>query len=221
MGNYRTILMAAFCLALSVTGCGSKKKQGTSGSAKLALTNSTSMSLATTLTYYGLKIKTVYISPDEMGAVSAPAGTIWVNPDCSPSTSSTDVDGKMYDYLSNSNCNVNNVKTYFNLARTTEAVNADLNSQNLAILPGSYNYVHIEICSGDLIDTSRTIKYQTSDMAEATELQGSGCTIHSDKTASPIQVSEGGGVIVTLSYDLAGSESGNWPSNLKPSFAAQ
>ena len=230
-------------LSMLLFGCSDKKEKGTSGKANLSLANATAVALTDSLlpSYFGMKIKSVYISPDAVGATSGPAAYVWTNPDCAPSTSTTEVNDKTYSYLNNTNCNINDVKTFFDLSRTTDVVNADLNSQNLEILPGSYNYVHIEICSGDLTADTKNIEFQTADMPERKAIQIDGCTIHSDVAPAPIEVGDGEAITVSLAYDLTGAVSdgadnddkcytsadgtikrcGGWPTSLKPTFAKQ
>ena len=156
-----------------------------------------------TPTAYGLKMLKVYVSPDQQGATSAPAGLIWKNAACSVSSSSSTIDGKefTYDYAADG-CTDDIVTTYFDLARATDAVNAELTSTKYKILPGTYNYVQIEFCVGGA--KSKNVQFQADGMASVYQITRNTCGVSSAKADPPIVVAEGESVTVSLSYDLSG-----------------
>jgi hypothetical protein len=213
-GKVRALCFVSFGLLLF--GC-SKKDKGKNVEAKLTLANSTGLNLTDTdcpelgsdgfkgdqcwtPSSFGLKIVTVYISPDASGATSAPAGLIWANPACGISVSSTDIGDKSFEYESASDCTDSQVSDYFELARTSDQVNAELNSQPHKILPGTYNYVAMEFCKGG--PSGDNTSFIADGMTEAYTVKSGTCGISSVKADPPIVVAEGQSVNVTLYYDL-------------------
>lgn len=243
-------------LSLITSSCDKKKKDGNNAVANLALENATGASLSSTdcpvlgddgfkgdecwtPTKTGLKILNVYVSPDEQGATSAPAGLVWANPACAVNSSSTTIDDKNFDYDTLGDCTDDMVSDYFELARPTAEVNEELNSQDHKLLPGTYNYVQIGFCIGG--PKSKNAQFEAEGMTEPYQVESGTCGISSVKADPPIVVGEGESVTVSLSYDLTNivyqkSEFKNpnscyvnedetivrcfsYPQNLKPSFA--
>lgn len=209
--------MLFLAIGLMTSGCG-KKKKGTNAVARLAFENGTSLRLSGstdcldlgpdgfhgdecwTPTKLGLKILNVYVSPDEQGATSAPAGLVWVNEACPVTSSSSEIKEKTYDYDTAGDCTDENVSSFFDLARSTEEVNAELNSQDRRILPGTYNYVQIGFCIGGA--KTKNAQFQADGMTEPYEVQTGTCGISSVKADPAIVVGEGEAVTVSLTYDL-------------------
>jgi hypothetical protein len=203
------------CLAL--VGCGKKTKKGEAANASFQFANSTSLLLdadcpdlgdgpvaeCLTPTTYGIKILNVIISPDEKGALSGPAGLIWVNKDCNVETRASEINEKEYEYHSASSCKDVDVDSYFELARSTEKVNKELNSQQYKILPGTYNYVQLTLCMDG--PESKSGHFQTEGMSEPYEFVWGTCGISSAKANPPIVVGEGESITVSLAYDLTNS----------------
>jgi hypothetical protein len=209
---------AMFALVALSTGCGMETEAGKSANAKLALANGTGTGSALadatcpdlgggfrgdtcyTPILYGMKILQVYVSTDAQGATTSPAGLIWANPDCPLTTSTSEKDGKSYDYESASGCDETGVTTFFELARPTAEVNAALNSQPHKLLPGTYNYVQMSFCIGGA--KTKNVQFQTSDMASPYQVTSNACGITSAKADPPITVGEDASVTVSLSYSL-------------------
>jgi hypothetical protein len=202
------------CAAL-LLGCEKDKEKGSPIQARLALANITGMGLNNpacpdlgdgpvsecwTPSIYGMKLMNVIVSPDEQGAQSAPAGLIWANPDCAIKTSQTEIDEKEYEYDSPSDCTDDQVDSFFELARPTEEVNAELNSQPYKILPGTYHYVQLGFCEDSA--KSRNGRFQADGMSEPYETILGGCGLSSLRADPPIVVTEGQSIIVSLTYDL-------------------
>lgn len=208
---------------LSLFGCSKDKEKGNAANASLTFANGTSLHLFDATsdscpdlgggftgeacfdpTSYAIKLMSVIVSPDAQGAQSAPAGLIWVNPGCGKKTSQTVIDDKEFSYDSPADdCTDDKVSNFFELARPTAAVNADLNSQPHQILPGTYNYVQLGFCQGAA--KSKNAKFRGPGMPEAAEVTFSTCGITSAKAEPPIVVGEGESITVSLTYDLTGA----------------
>jgi hypothetical protein len=245
-----------FALLPFLNAC-SEKKKGKAVNANFSMANSTAAALASdcydlgggfipeacwTPSSFGIKMLSVYVSPDEDGgARSAPAGLIWLNKACSVMSSNSEVDGKEYSYqYAGDDCTDESAEGFFELARSTEEVNQDLNSQDFQILPGTYKTVHIGICVGG--PKTKNVRFKDDEMADYFEAQNGACGFSSVVADPPLVVSEGQAITVKLSYDLTnilyknGSASDhdpdscyisddesvircpNFPRNLKPSM---
>lgn len=201
-------------MLIAVIGCGTKEKTGKSGFAKLALVNSAS-SLALTqnpTTYtpsqFGVKLLSVRIVPD-FDASQNPQGVsplIWANPACKvgmATSSKKDGDTEINTEYSTieGDCTDEMVSTYFELGRSTEEVNAELNSQNLKVLPGTYKYVTMEFCIGGA--KTNNAKFMADGMSEAYAVKLGTCGINSVEANPPIVVGEDEAVTVSVQYSLA------------------
>ena len=105
------------------------------------------------------------------------------------------------DGRSSTSCSDEIVTKFFDFARTTAAVNADLNSQGLSVLAGTYNYVRIDFCIGGA--KSNNVQFQADGMDAPHQTKVGSCGVTSVKTATPVTIPEGGTVKITLSYDLS------------------
>src|SRR5690606_34669748 len=104
------------------------------------------------------------------------APIIWAAPGCpiqqlsSPAGAtgaSSEPDETQYEYYGMEGCPDDAVEDYFDFARSTEAVNAELNSQGLAVLPHTYKYVALNFCSGPTPNQTDPLTFKTEDMEEA------------------------------------------------------
>jgi hypothetical protein len=214
---------ALLLAVVAVAACSKdEKKKGQSGSAQLALANGTpSAALADsgcepipgstqtpdecwTPTMYAMKMLAVYVSPDAEGAHSAPGGLIWANPACPGHTSNSELgvgdEQKTIEYDVLDDCDDAKVTTYFDFARPSETVNAELNSQEKKIPPGTYNYVQLNFCIGGA--KTKNLRFQTSDMDAPYDISINQCGAVSAKADPPIVVGEGEAVTVEVTYDL-------------------
>jgi len=211
--KFFSFLILAACIA--VTSCANDKKKGNAVKASLALENISGLSLVEkpcpdlgdgevaecwTPSIYGVKLLSVIVSPDQAGAQSAAAGLIWANPDCAVSTIMSEINEKEFPYDSASDCADDQVETFFELARTSEEVNEELNSQYYNILPGTYNYVQLGFCVDGA--KSKNGRFQAEGMSEPYEFTWGGCGMSSVRADPPIVVSEGQSITVSLTYDL-------------------
>jgi hypothetical protein len=220
MAKIRNVAVLVAVIA-GAASCGQKKKSGSTATAKLAMSNSTtSLNLMAavpcpsgsgynsntncyTPSYYGIKMLNAIVSPDQSGATSGPAGLVWANPACPATSTKSEINGKEYTYDSmDQSCDDSKVTTYFDFGRTTEAVNADLNSQSHSILPGTYNYVQLAFCIGGA--KSQNFSFKAEGMTENGYATQDSCGIASAKADPAIVVGEGENVTISLAYDLKG-----------------
>lgn len=200
-------------LVLANSSCGQKVKDGTSGSAKVIMSKSTSLNVSDlnlgatlyTPSKFSVKFLSIYLVNDvgsDQGNIGI-ANYIWANPDCTLTDSETEEDKKKYTYKTmDGSCTDDKVNTSLELARSADLVNADLNSQNLSVLPGTYNYVRMTLCIGST--QSNNVTFKADGMTDSVAVKGGGCGITSAKATSPIVIGEGESVNVSLAYDLTG-----------------
>lgn len=200
-----------------VTSCGAKKDEdsGKFGSLKIKFANGT-----TTLNQFAavapselkVKLKSIIIVEDKDGATAESgwngnnrgnAIKVWANPTCS--TSTTGSDGLTFGEIkSDAECAAAGI-TYFDLNRSTDAVNTDLNSQNAAVPTGTYKYITMSFL-GDQQGPNNTYKNSTwahSGSSTTSQEYASIRTEFSAKFDTPITITEGQKLTVTLNYNLA------------------
>ena len=192
-------------LATAVCGCGKKKSTGTSGNASLAFANAQGSSLLAggdklTPTYFGIKMINVSLVTDNQPGANGTVSSIYLNKACGSADETTEINGKSYKYVGVPDCSLDKVTTFFDLARASSVVNADLNSQALPIQPGTYNYVMMGLCTGT--PNQPNISFQVSGMTAAAGISVPECVQYSTKFAAPLVVNDGDAVTVTLTYDL-------------------
>lgn len=200
----------SLCLIATMLVCGcnkedkeSSKKKGKPGYAALAFANTTTARTTFTPSIFKVKILSAIISPDEQGATSGAASLIWSNPDCETSTQSDTQDGKEFVYDYQTDCDDADVSTFIDLAQGTTAVNEELNSQAWRVLPGTYNYVQLNLCVGG--PGAPNIKFQADSMTEEYAATGGTCGVSSVAPTEPLVIGEGDSATISLSYDLADS----------------
>jgi hypothetical protein len=203
--------------SLLALGCGKKNNEvtGSSGQARVGFSNATALTLADNATYYaptmfGVKLAGISLSTDA-DTTQGSGSAIWVHPDCTKvELEDSKTEGETvtkYKYIGMGTCLLSTMKSYLDLARSSDLVNADLNSQHLPILPNkTYNYAHITICSGAAdADPGANLKFQSSGMSAASEVRTGTCGFTTAKFATPVAVTESTKIKVTLKYDLAKS----------------
>ena len=108
-----------------------------------------------------------------------------------------------YDYHDAQGCDTSKISSFFDLSRTSEQVNSELNSQGLSIPPGTYTQVSLRLCTPDTdTNTFKAHKFQAGVMTEAQEVTGSGCGV-TGTPVTPIKIAEGESATVKISYDLS------------------
>jgi len=207
----RVSALAVFGLILLSSCSKEKDKKPTfKAAAKVALDNATQGAAlldGIPMTTFEMKLVRVYVSEDINAATGANSGQtfmVYMNPECLDEKASCDISGATY-----------NVTKYFDLARPSAEVNADLNSQNRTIeffatensldggepIPESVTlrYARIEL-SGANPDSAKNVKWATTNIAERELLWGGTSTT---KLTTPIVIKAGDTVTFKLSYDYA------------------
>lgn len=106
-----------------------------------------------------------------------------------------------YDYYDAQDCDDTAIDTFVDLARTSDEVNEEINSQGLPVPPGTYTQVSLRLCSTTAEESYKGQKFQAQGMAQAEEVLGAGCGVTSAPEAS-LTVAGGETATVSLSYDL-------------------
>ncbi|NRA66025.1 MAG: hypothetical protein HRU19_16170 [Pseudobacteriovorax sp.] len=107
-----------------------------------------------------------------------------------------------YKYHNAEACDTAAITTYVDLARSTPEVNAELNSQGLPIIPGTYTQASLRLCTPDIdTDTFLAHRFQAGAMTEPVSVTGSGCGV-TGAAVENFVVEEGQTATIKLSYDL-------------------
>ena len=123
---------------------------------------------------------------------------IWINPQCGGDISNCNVDGMVLPAGPR-------ITDYFDFSRSTDEVNAELNSENASVSPGSYRYARIELCKalgGQSQATVPTMMWKGRDMAAEQAFTSGDCGRTSLAFDPPLVLAAGDAVAITLGYDL-------------------
>jgi hypothetical protein len=173
--------LSSLSLILAMIGCAEDEAEV--GSVKIAFTNNetTALKLAElptgssgiysqhgedTLAYpastFATKMVQIYLVGDvaedgwsNLGGV----GYIWINPNC---PTETDESGAVR-VSNNGNCDTSKITDYFEFARPTAEVNAELNAQQLKIPADTYKYAKVQICENQTSEPQRCINIRDFD----------------------------------------------------------
>lgn len=206
-------------VTLAVASCGKKKEDETKyGFLKAKLANQSTQALTmATAAPSELKVRLKYILVIENkttsdGEPTAAAGyngnnvgkaiKVWVNPKCTSTT--VNGDGSSYtDILTDEQCDANGME-YFDLNRTSELVNADLNSQAISAEVGTYRYVTMAFLGEGAYgkNTLKNIKWAHANSSVTTQEFSEFQVEFTGKFATPIELTEGQSITFNLAYDL-------------------
>jgi len=194
-----------------------------SASARLALANQTAAppSHASALLADGtslrLKLIAAYLAEDVDPVTQNNIGRssmIWLNPECADDISDCNIAG-----LGSSSGP--RVTQYFDLARSTDEVNAELNAQDLAIEPSTYRYARVEMCKmapGEAPPTIPTLMWKGPGMDAEQPFSSGDCGRTSLAFDPPLVIAAGDAVTVSLGYDLAAAVVAGAPGATGGSF---
>jgi len=134
-------------------------------------------------THFAMRLSKVYLVPDVDGHrnPTGPSALLWSNPRCADPAG----------------CD------YFELARPSAEVNADLASQPQPVDAGTYKYVQLEFCAGG--PTGPNVSWQGDGMTAPHEFMFGMCGVTSEEISPPLELKSGDSVSISLGYDLAGS----------------
>ncbi|HET7504201.1 MAG TPA: hypothetical protein VFK02_24440 [Kofleriaceae bacterium] len=175
--------------------------------ARLALANQTTganargAALLADGTSLRLKMIAVYLAEDvdpvTMNNVGA-TEMIWLNPQCQDDISGCNIEGFTQPPGPR-------VTDYFDLARSTAEVNAELNSQGASVSPGTYRYARVELCKSygdERMAAAPTLMWAGPGMASEQPFTSGDCGRTSVPFDPPLSLAAGDAVEVTLGYDL-------------------
>jgi hypothetical protein len=149
-----------------------------------------------------LKIIAVYLAEDVDPQTMNNIGDtemIWLAPECDGDISGCNVDGFVEP------AGGPRITDYFDLARPSDEVNADLESQDLDVSPGSYRYARVELCKaygGQTEATVPTLMWAGPGMTAEQPFTSGDCGRTSLPFDPPLAVAAGDAFAVTLGYDL-------------------
>jgi hypothetical protein len=145
-----------------------------------------------------LKMIAVYLAEDVDPVTQNNAGItsmVWLNPQCNDDISACNIDGFG-----------GGITDYFDLARPTAEVNAELHSQEAAIALGTYRYARVEMCKappGQTQPALPTLQWQGPGMTEEQAFSSGDCGRTSLAFDPPLELVTGDAVDVQLGYDLS------------------
>jgi hypothetical protein len=189
--------MRQLLLTFALTACGS-------ATARLEMSNQTPMARSSVLadgTSLRLKIVAIYLAEDVDPMTMNNIGStemIWLNPECNGDISDCNVDG--FDLPAGPR-----VTQYFDLARSSDEVTAELESEDLPIDPGSYRYARIELCKAYDQTTHAsvpTMMWAGPGMTDEQPFTSGDCGRTSLAFDPPLAIAAGDAVTVDLGYDL-------------------
>jgi hypothetical protein len=149
-----------------------------------------------------LKIIAVYLAEDVDPVTMDNLGNsaeIWLNPECDGDISDCNVDG----FTQPTGPRIN---SYFDLSRSTAEVDAELESEDMPIDPGSYRYARVELCKavgGESQATVPTMMWMGPGMAAEVPFMSGDCGRTSLPFDPPLVIAAGDTVQVDLGYDLS------------------
>ena len=123
---------------------------------------------------------------------------VWVNPQCEGDVSSCNIEGFSQPVGPR-------VTTFFDSARPTAEVNAELNSQDALVSPGTYRFARVDMCkSYDFsLPTAPTMMWRGPGMTDELAITSGECGRTSLAFDPPLVLAAGDSVEVALGYDLA------------------
>jgi len=215
----------AFTSTLAVTALALAACTG-SASARLELANQTSAlspgvaGLLADGTSLRVKLVAAYLAEDVDPVSQDNVGRsamIWLNPECGGDISGCNVAGMALPPGPR-------ITQYFDLARPSAAVNAELNSQDSAIDLATYRYARVELCKsygGQTQATVPTLMWQGPGMTAEQAFVSGDCGRTSLPFDPPLVVAAGDAVTISLGYDLASAVVAGAPHPSSPhcSFA--
>lgn len=216
----KTLAITMLAMLPWVGSC-AKKKDDEMGSAQVAFSNGTALSLTTTpdgstgtvtdhgstvqaypATTFGAKLVQIYLVSDVMDDGQTNSGGvayIWINPACGTVTQ----DNGSITMANSGACDTTAITDYFEFARSTDAVNADLNSQKIPIPTGTYKYIRVQICDNSKAEDNMRIASTTGGLTTAKTVRTGNCVVPPAKIDPPLVIEKDQAVSISLKYDLS------------------
>jgi hypothetical protein len=152
--------------------------------------------------YIGLKFGSVYLAEqiNEDQSNSGQTQMIWLNDQCQGNIGNCDVDPGEKDIT---------ITNFFDFTRPSEEVNAQLNSQDMLIQPGTYKFLRMEFCrrgpnstSEQVANQSDNIRYQIEGMDEPFGFKMNMCNV-TVPLDPPLVATGNESFTLTLNYDFS------------------
>ena len=89
---------------------------------------------------------------------------------------------------------------YFDLARPTQAVNAELHASAQPVTPGTYRYVRLDFAGIDPPDGVPNLRFGTTEDTRDVRYRDNGLTVELDPA---MVIAPGESFLVTLAYDMS------------------
>jgi hypothetical protein len=147
----------------------------------------------TTPEVFGIKLVAVYLAEDidshtdNVGNVAR----IWTNPACDPDLRHCGIGTPSAPFQ---------VTSYFDLARSTQAVNAELNASAQPVPPGTYRDVRLDFAGIDPPDGVPNLRFGTTEDSRDVRYRDNGLTVALDPA---MVIAPGESFLVTLGYDMS------------------
>ena len=149
-----------------------------------------------------LKLIAAYLAEEVDPATMNNVGNtamVWLNDQCADDISGCNVSGEPLPAGPR-------VTDYFDFARPTDEVNAQLNSQGRSVPPGSYRYARLELCKSydpSTLPSDPTLMWRAPGMTDEVPFTSGDCGRTSLPFEPALELADGDTVEVTLGYDLA------------------
>lgn len=188
------------CLAL-LAGCASSADVQLQFTNESLTTSPRGASVLADGTSLRLKMVAVYLTEDIDPATSNNIGAssmIWLNPECDEDISSCNVAGL-------ATADEHSISEYFDFARPTEVISAEIDSQQRSIDTRTYRYARVELCRnavGAEPSSIPTMYWRGPSMKAELPFSSNDCGRTSIAFDPPLVVVAGDSVTVRLGYHL-------------------
>jgi hypothetical protein len=142
---------------------------------------------------FGIKLVAVYLAEnidshlDNVGNVAR----IWTNPACDAELHHCGIGAASAPFQ---------VTGYFDLARPTATVNAELNASAQPVSPGTYRYIRLDFAGIDPPDAVPNLRFGTTADPRDVRYRDNGLTV---ALATAMVIAPGESFVVTLAYDMS------------------
>ena len=198
-------------LGATAFSCG-KKKEDKYAKASVAFGNTSAALAESKATGLAVKIKYVLLIADKEGSPTAEnnyggnnkgeGALLWGDPGCTTTTKDEGSGSHTVSVGTDVDCDAKG--TYFNISRASAAVNAELNSQDAKVLPGTYRYIGLafvgEQQGGN--NSYNNVKWSHGASGVTDKTYASIQTEWTGKMDPPLELGEEQGAVLTLSYSL-------------------
>lgn len=206
--NTMSQAVMAGSLILLTQACGTKKGNSSKVSVVLAKAESSLKleGVGEWISPAALSLKPIAI---RIGESNNGGYMIWGGKACAGENHKKKVDDKEYEYFMENVCESSDDNSFIDLTADIDLVNAEFNSQQWPVPPGSYSWVSMIMCGPNETDNvggntaSSSVnnwRYQAGTMAETKDIRL--CSPFGYEMATPVVLGDGGTVVLEVAYDL-------------------